>query len=86
MKKSFLSPSDGRKSFYGKAVILEDEAGTKYLKSYETIVCKCTAAGVFSRLWDDWSATTARHVNAFRDHCGLAGLNKREWEQLKVEG
>ena len=48
MKKIFDLPvcgSDRAKSFYGKAKIIETENGEKVLQSYNTFVCRITAAG-----------------------------------------
>ena len=68
MKIYDLKPTDGRKSFYGKANVLIDNDGTETLYSYNTSIIKRTLSGEFTRLWDGWSATTGRHVAAF---CGL---------------
>ena len=40
MKVFELTPINGRKSFYGKAVAIEKDDGTIELKSYNTIVAK----------------------------------------------
>ena len=58
-----LIPTDSHKSFYGKAKVIT-YGGTTYLKSYDTIVCSIVG-GKFNRIWDGWSATTQRHINAF---------------------
>ena len=58
MKKFELPCMDHRKSFYGKAYLIERDDGTKQLKSYNTIVCEIRQGGEFVRLWDDYSATT----------------------------
>lgn len=42
---------DRAKSFYGKAKIIETENGEKVLQSYNTFVCRITAAGRFIRMW-----------------------------------
>ena len=68
MKKIFDLPVcgyDRAKSFYGKAKIIETENGEKVLQSYNTFVCRITAAGRFVRMWGGYSATTMRHVNSF---------------------
>ena len=68
MKKIFDLPIcgyDRAKSFYGKAKIIETENGEKVLQSYNTFVCRITAAGRFVRMWGGYSATTMRHVNSF---------------------
>ena len=79
----YLVPADGRKSFYGKAVLIQ-RGGAMYCESYNTIVCKYIG-GKFSRTWGGYSATTARHVNAFRAACGLPSIGKKEWDALPVE-
>ena len=61
-----LIPSTSQKSFYGKAVVLYREDGI-YLRSYNTLVCHIDNNGAFSRLWSGWSATTAKHMNSFRN-------------------
>lgn len=68
MKKYDLIPNDGRKSFYGKAVVEVADDGSETLYSYGTPIIKKTATGELVKLWDGWSATTGRHINAF---CGL---------------
>lgn len=63
-----LAPTDGRKSFYGKAIVEVDKAGNKTLYSYGTAIIKRLVSGELVRLWNGWSATTGRHIKAF---CGL---------------
>lgn len=84
MNKTFyLAPNDGRKSFYGKAVVIERD-GEKLLQSYNTIVCKVDSCGNFKRLWNGWSATTQRHVNAFVDYYGLPQYGgKSAWKKME---
>ena len=60
-----LRPLDNRKSFYGKAYSETRPDGTEVLYSYNRPVMKKTPSGDLVRLWDDWSATTARHVSSF---------------------
>ena len=36
MRKYELTPTDGRKSFYGKAVVIVEDNGTETLYSYNT--------------------------------------------------
>jgi len=71
-----LTPTDGRKSFYGKAKVIIDEAGNETLYSYDTPIIKRTAAGELVKLWEGWTATTGRHINAF------CGLNKAAYMAL----
>lgn len=68
MKMYELSPTDSRKSFYGKARVLVEDNGTETLYSYDTAIIKRIPGGELVRLWAGWSATTGRHIAAF---CGL---------------
>ena len=54
---------DSRKSFYGKAMVIEHEDGTRELKSYGTIVSR-EKEGKVEHL-GKWSATTSRHQKEF---------------------
>ena len=54
---------DARKSFYGKAHIIEHENGVVELQSYNTIVSRCVN-GVVEHL-GKWSQTTSRHQREF---------------------
>ena len=83
MKKTYLEPVDGRKSFYGKAIVIERDNGDVELKSYDTIVARIRN-GKFYRLWNDYSATTMRHINAFVGAYGVDGGGKRCWTTLEV--
>lgn len=76
MKQYELTPADGRKSFYGKAVVKVADDGTETLYSYDTPIIKRTPAGELVKLWEDWTATTGRHIKAF------CGLNKSQYEAL----
>ena len=50
MKQYELRPTDGRKSFYGKAVVTIDEDGTETLSSYNTPIIKRTVSGELVKL------------------------------------
>lgn len=76
MRKYELIPNDGRKSFYGKAVVEVADDGSETLYSYGTPIVKKTAAEELVKLWDGWSATTGRHIKAF------CGLNKAAYKAL----
>ena len=78
-----LIPTDGRKSFYGKAKVV-DNNGVKTLYSYNTPVAKIGRTGKFTRLWDGYSATTMRHVNAFLDTYGIKDGGKSWWDQQPI--
>lgn len=88
MKKIFDLPvcgSDRAKSFYGKAKIIETENGEKVLQSYNTFVCRITAAGQFVRMWGGYSVTTMRHVNSFLSFYDMNGGGKSWWNMQPVE-
>ena len=55
---------DARKSFYGKAHVIDHEDGTIELQSYDTIVSRCVNGKVEEL--GKWSATTTRHQKEFR--------------------
>ena len=55
---------DARKSFYGKARVVDHEDGTLELQSYDTIVSRCVNGKVEEL--GKWSATTTRHQKEFR--------------------
>ena len=55
---------DARKSFYGKAHVLDHENGTFELQSYDTIVSRCVNGKVEEL--GTWSQTTTRHQKEFR--------------------
>lgn len=73
-----LMPTNGRKSFYGKALIKQFADGSEVLQSYTTDVMKKTAEGVFVRLWRGWSATTGTHIKSY------CGMSKKEFEKLPM--
>lgn len=55
---------DARKSFYGKAHVIDHEDGTFELQSYDTIVSRCVNGKVEEL--GKWSNTTTRHQKEFR--------------------
>lgn len=76
MRTYELTPTDGRKSFYGKAVVIVEDNGTETLYSYNTPIIKRLVSGELVKLWDGWTATTGRHIQAF------CGLNKAAYMSL----
>lgn len=76
MRKYELIPTDGRKSFYGKAVVIVEDNGTETLYSYGTPVIKRLVSGELVKMWSGWSATTGRHIQVF------CGLNKAAFMSL----
>ncbi len=83
MKTFELKPIDGRKSFYNKAKVTELDNGDIELTSYTTIVARIHN-GKFERLWNGYSATTMRHINAFLYVYGIQGGGKVWWENLET--
>ena len=55
---------DARKSFYGKAHVIDHEDGTFELQSYDTIVSRCVNGRVEEL--GKYSNTTTRHQKEFR--------------------
>lgn len=72
-----------QKSFYGKAIVIEDNYKNRYLQSYNTIVCMLTRSG-FIKLWDSWSVTTSNHIHDFLLQHGFKGYCKKNWLALEV--
>lgn len=72
-----LRPVDGRKSFYGKAIV-ETCGGYETLYSYRTPIATKRPDGSIKKLWDGWTATTGRHIMAF------CGLNKKQFMSLPM--
>lgn len=69
---------DSRKSFYGKARVIEAPEG-RYLQSYDTVVCFISYGGTFEKLWSGYSATTMRHINSFMHHIGWTECGGKAW-------
>ena len=76
MRKFELMPNDGRKSFYGKAIVEIDNEGSETLYSYGMPILTKRTNGEMIKHWDGWSATTGRHIKAF------CGLNKAQYTAL----
>jgi len=76
-----LEAGNIQKSFGGKAELIRAHDGL-ILKSYNTIVASYIN-GDFRKHWDGWSATTNRHVNAFRRLVGLPDMAKKEWDKTE---
>ena len=83
MKRYELTPVDGRKSFYGKAYAIEDE-GKSTLYSYHTPIVSVNG-NTIKALWDGWSMTTGRHIDAFFSNLGLnRRIGKRTWGKIQA--
>lgn len=70
---------DSRKSFYGKAHVVDDSDGSQILYSYDTPVCKINSSGEVELLaqWDS-SQTTLRHVKEFLQQNGFKTGSKSQ--------
>ena len=80
-----VRPTNGRKSFGGKAkLIYDNETRAHYLRSYNTIVAGYVK-GKMHRYWDGQSATTSAHLTAFFN--GIIGkpMTIKEFYALKCE-
>ena len=83
-----LMPVDGRKSFYGKAAVMverdSNHRATRYsLYSYRTLVAWYDVqSGEFVRVWNGYSQTTMRHVNAFLRLLGYDCGGKAFWTAI----
>lgn len=77
---------DPRKSFYGKALVLEFSDGTKFLKSYDTLMCKIEAGELVytPNGAHSWSYTTGRHLAEFSRQYGGNYGGKSSMADVKV--
>lgn len=73
-----------RKSFNHKAIVNIMDNGIKCLVSYDTLVCVINTKGKLVKTWDDWSVTTAMHIDSFLKSNGLKAISKKEWQKMKV--
>jgi len=83
MKSIELSPIDSRESFYGKAKLII-KGDLRHLQSYNTIVAEYNYKTGKMNVKGWYSATTARHINAFLDFYGFAICNKKELSNYKL--
>lgn len=72
MKQIFeLVPTNGRKSFGGKAKVIV-ENGVAKLLSYTTIVAEYKIGEKeYKQIWEGKSNTTNSHIKAFKDFYGV---------------
>jgi hypothetical protein len=78
-----LIHTNGRKSFGHKAIVLDDLNGTRYLKSYNTIMCSVNKNNIVKRHDDTASLTTRTHIKSFLDTFVPSFEYKKFWD-LKV--
>ena len=82
--KTELTPTSSRKSFYGKAFVLEGKDSTHWLQSYDTVMCSVDRDGHVRRHSDHRSYTTDRHVKAFLETFA-PDMDPAEFRKLEVE-
>lgn len=70
---------DSRKSFYGKAVVVEED-GAKKLFSYDTLVAQIEAGE--AEVFGTYSQTTLRHIKDFLYQNGFEVGSKKELEAM----
>ena len=75
--KELQAVYDGRKSFYGKAHLIESDEKVE-LQSYDTIVATYHKNENKFVLHGDYSPTTLRHQKEFANQLGFNFKNKKE--------
>lgn len=87
IRKFNLVPTDGRKSFYGKAKVevKQDKDGnvTMELRSYDTHVATFHGSSGTVDVYGWYSTTTARHINALLVELGFNKMSKKEMKALE---
>ena len=73
---------EDKKSYYGKAKIIEHRDGSRTLKSYNTEILTYHPTGEFTKHWNGWSATTGRHINEFSLQMTGKTMYKKDYERL----
>ena len=73
-----------RKSFYRKAFVLDDLNGTRYLKSFDTIICSADADGYVRKYAEIESTTTSCHLKSFL-RLYAPGTNTDDVRKMAVE-
>lgn len=69
MRKFELIPTNGRKSFNGKAFVTIDDNGDETLYSYDTKIITRHPDGTYTKHYNGWTNTTGTHIKSF---CGMA--------------
>lgn len=79
MKTFQLTPTNGRKSFYGKAAVVQND-NISVLMSYNTEVAQYDHNTNIMTVNGYYSTTTATHINAFLNYYGFDICSKEELE------
>lgn len=77
-----LMPSNSRKSFNGKATVLEGD-GLYFLKSYNTIVCSADQNGKVTKYFQPTTKTTFCHLKAFLEQ--FADIDNAQYKELETD-
>lgn len=85
MKDYDLPCFDGRKSFYGKARVIDDSEGNHLLKSYNTFVCILRTDGMLIKLSPVATQTTRRHVRSFFALFDRTYPGNQAWDELPLD-
>lgn len=78
-----LIPTSSRKSFYGKAKVIETN-GRKYLRSYDTVVASVNENGDVERHSDWLSKTTCSHVKSFIETFGNGKVDAKKFRNMPM--
>lgn len=79
--KELMPVYDNAKSFYRKAFVDFPDDDTAILYSYDTPIIRYRY-GVYTKLWDGYSATTMRHIKEFCKQVDGINVNKKWWTAL----
>ena len=82
MKTFELKPTNGQKSFYKKAIVINN-GNISQLKSYSTIVAEYNHKTKKMSVFGWFSKTTAFHINSFLNLYGFYSCNKTQLENYK---
>ena len=86
MNKIEIRPADGRKSFYGKAKMVQyDEYWAVISYGREVALVRKTEEGMveLTRIWMGYSHTTMRHINSAMSMLGASQkITQRQWESI----
>lgn len=77
--------TDTRASYYRKAYVLDDGRGTRYLRSYETVICSAGEDGRVRKYAEADTKTTRRHLGSFLRLYGPAGFGRRDFDLIGAE-
>jgi hypothetical protein len=81
MKIAELTPTNGRKSFSGKAKMITKGNKTQLL-SYDTVVAEYNHKDNKLVVNGYYSPTTVTHINAFAEYFGFDKMTKKEMENF----